>query len=239
MSSEYHLMTKESKISPWTYIRKICPAMCTIHAIPLAPKDLIFTSILNFIHTHCTLSPNVRCTMREFCKECSHYTANMKMLQRGNADIRRWAQELRDEAAITEKLLLGGKEDSDKGYYNIVKAIIQYRLDLVVQDDTMIIGMRTPDSIQPPVHAVPVSLLISIQMQLAFHMIFTSNFDVVCSYIIKAPIPTLKKFAPYGMSITSSTIARTTPADSEYAQIKYPKSAHKQSPTIFTILSPS
>ena len=117
----YYQMRKMDKINHWTYIRSVCPELCTLHSCRLFPDNKIFSALLVFLHERIIISNGQKVSYKSFLEAlCMFVSAKSGFL-----------------FPHVFKLMREEKTDQTDGFKNILDGILTIRMGAVIEEDEL------------------------------------------------------------------------------------------------------
>lgn len=111
-ANAYHLMRVTDPLNHWTYIREVCPEICTLHSVRLFPDDKIFSNAMHFLHECTVLKKGESVEYDDFIFSMASYVC----LKAGFL-VSFVSKQLKEERTAT-----------NEGYRNIIDGLLTIRL---------------------------------------------------------------------------------------------------------------
>tara|TARA_Y100000768_G_scaffold370763_1_gene336835 strand:+ start:516 stop:911 length:396 start_codon:yes stop_codon:yes gene_type:complete len=117
-ANAYWQMRKVDALNHWTYIRQVCPELCTLHSVRLFPDDKFFVNLLHFLHEKAVFENGAEMPYEQLIKEMSMYVATKTGYMYPHV-LRSFQEERTDES---------------EGYKNIIDGLLSIRLGCVIHE---------------------------------------------------------------------------------------------------------
>ena len=114
-------MRKVDSLNHWTYVRQVCPELCTLHSVRLFPDDIFFVNLLHFLHEKVTFENGVEMLYAQLIKEIRMYVSKKSGYM----------------YAHVLKSFQAERTDEIEGYKNIIDGLLSIRLGCVISGEAI------------------------------------------------------------------------------------------------------